>query len=377
MLILLILSGSLYSILILAFIVGFGRLKGADSMRKENSTGFSVIVAFRNEAENLPRLLESFGLLNYQKEQYEILLVDDDSDDASVAICKKFQKDFTNFNVKILKNKRLSKSPKKDAITVGIQHSSFEYIITTDADCQLPGNWLRLFDAEIKREKLSMLAGPVAFSEKLKKKLFQRFEELDFYSLQGTTMGAFGIGKAFMCNGANLCFKKSDFQELGGFADNLNITSGDDVFLLQKFKAAGLKIGFLKNYDAVVFTRYQRGLGILISQRIRWGGKTKAYTDVFAKFCGLVVMLFNAVLIISGILALLGILNYQVLLFVFLIKFNLDFVLIYKTANFFRRELAMRDYFWVSFLHPFFISFTAILSVFTGFHWKGRNYKKG
>jgi hypothetical protein len=53
-------------------------------------------------------------------------------------------------------------------------------------------------------------------------------------SLQGATIGSFGIGKGFMCNGANLAYKKSLFQELNGFQGNDTIASGDDVFLLQK-----------------------------------------------------------------------------------------------------------------------------------------------
>lgn len=375
MLILLLLTGGLYSVLILSFIIGFGKLKEPQGLNKENSTGFSVIIPLRNEEENLPRLLESLSMLNYPKQLFEIILVDDHSEDDSVKICEKFRSDFPDLSVKILKNMRQSKSPKKDAINTGIKDSSFEYIVTTDADCRVPENWLNYFSAEISSNEPSMLAGPVAFSESIRKKLFQRFEELDFFSLQGTSMGAFGIGKPFMCNGANLCYRKSDFQMVGGFQNNDEVASGDDVFLLQNFKAAGLKIGFLKEYDATVFTNYQNDVGALISQRIRWGAKASAYRDLFAKSIGPIVLLFNFILIISAFLALFELIHYQVLLFVFLVKFNLDFILIYKTAQFFRRELAMRDYFWVSFLHPFFISFTAILSMFRGFHWKGRRFK--
>lgn len=375
MLILLLLTGSLYSILILAFIIGFRKLKEPQGLNKKKSTGFSVIIPFRNEEENLPRLLESFSLLNYPKQLFEIILVDDESDDKSVEICEKFRSDFPNLKGKILKNKRNSKSPKKDAIHTGIKDSSFEYIVTTDADCRVPEKWLNYFAAEIEKNEPAMLAGPVAFSETVKKKLFQRFEEIDFFSLQGSSIGAFGIGKPFMCNGANLCFRKTDFQMVGGFQNNSEIASGDDVFLLQNFKNVGLKIQFLKEYEATVFTNYQSSVGALVSQRIRWGAKASAYRDLFAKSISLIVLLFNFILIISAFLALFRLIHYQVLLLVFLIKFNLDFILIYKTARFFRRELAMKDYFWVSFLHPFFLSFTSILSVFRGFHWKGRKYK--
>jgi hypothetical protein len=60
------------------------------------------------------------------------------------------------------------------------------------------------------------------------------FQQLDLTSLQGATIGSFGLNKAFMCNGANFAYTKSLFEKLNGFDGNNKIASGDDVFLLQK-----------------------------------------------------------------------------------------------------------------------------------------------
>jgi hypothetical protein len=77
-----------------------------------------------------------------------------------------------------------------------------------------------------------MIAGAVTYD--CKNSFLHHFQQLDLASLQGATIGSFGIGKGFMCNGANLLTKKSLFQELNGFQGNDTIASGDDVFLLQK-----------------------------------------------------------------------------------------------------------------------------------------------
>jgi cellulose synthase/poly-beta-1,6-N-acetylglucosamine synthase-like glycosyltransferase len=107
---------------------------------------------------------------------------------------------------------------------------SSEWIITTDADCVVPKNWLSTLDNYIQSSNVNMIAG-VTYDCK---NSFTSFPTADLVSLQGATIGSFGIGKGFMCNGANLAYKKSLFQELNGFQGNDTIASGDDVFLLQK-----------------------------------------------------------------------------------------------------------------------------------------------
>ncbi len=84
---------ALYCSLIVAFIVGFDKVKNFESTKISPKTKFSVIIPFRNEAENLTALLHSISLLNYPKELYEILFIDDDSEDDSVHL-------ITNFYIK-------------------------------------------------------------------------------------------------------------------------------------------------------------------------------------------------------------------------------------------------------------------------------------
>ena len=81
------------------------------------------------------------------------------------------------------------------------------------------------------------------------------FQQLDFLSLQGTTIGSFGNNQAFMCNGANFCYQKAFFYELNGFDGNDKIASGDDVFLLQKaIQKDSKNVRFLKSELAIVQT---------------------------------------------------------------------------------------------------------------------------
>lgn len=364
--------------LIIAFIVGFNRVPEFQLKALAGKNTFSIVIPYRDEAENLPRLFRSLTSLNYPRDKFEIILVNDASKDDSRSIAEKFKADFAELNIRLLENCRKTISPKKDAIQAAIDISKFDYIATTDADCMVPAKWLQFFDESIQVKTSKMMAAPVGFIQVVgeKKPYFQNFEEMDFMSLQASTIGSFGIEKAFMCNAANMCYEKETFLKESGFDNYGKIASGDDVFLLQKLRKKGYKVDFIKSASAVVLTGYQKKLRSLLNQRIRWAAKTSSYSSGFAKFTGLIVFLMNFLLIAFTGLALLNLMPYQVLMLIFLLKFNADFVLIYKSAKFMNRDRLMRHYLWSSIVYPFFTVYVAVLSLFRGYEWKGRRFKK-
>ncbi len=365
--------------LVISFLYGWKRLPDFELKGLPAENTFSIIIPYRNEAHNLPRLFKSLTSLNYPGRKFEVILVNDESTDHSSQLAEIFQHDFRDLNIQLLDNKRRSASPKKDAILTAIEGSRFDYIATTDADCIIPPDWLHYFDEAIQLEKPELIAAPVSYASSgtvLKKPYFQNFEEMDFMSLQASTIGAFGIEKGFMCNAANLCYRKETFLQEAGFTENSEIASGDDVFLLQKFRKQGKKLFFIKSGKAGVLTNYQEILRSLISQRIRWAAKTSSYTSILAKFTGVIVFLMNFSLIFFMVLTFLDLFSYRYLMLVFLLKFNVDCILIFKAAKFMNRESLMRHYFWCSIAYPFFTVYVAVASLSGGYKWKGRRFKK-
>jgi poly-beta-1,6-N-acetyl-D-glucosamine synthase len=367
-----------YLCLIIAFIIGWEKVKSFNLKGISAESSFSMIIPFRNETENLSSLFQSLLELNYPKSKFEILLVNDSSEDNSEELVKAFIVDNPQLNIQLLQNLRTSNSPKKDAIKTGIKFAKFDHIITTDADCRVPVNWLKYFDEVVQTSNPDLIAGPVGFSrlQRIKTPYFQQFEEMDFMSLQASTVGSFGINKAFMANAANLCYKKKVFTQASGFAENQEIASGDDVFLLQNLRKAGREVFFIKNKEASVYTGYQKSIPALINQRNRWAAKTSAYPSLFAKLTGIVVFLMNFSLIVFTGMALFKLFPYKILMFAFLMKFNVDFILIYKSVKFMKRESLMRQYLWSSLIYPFFTSYIALTALYQGYEWKGRKFKK-
>ena len=370
---------SCYVLFLLFLLFGFSKIKKHQINPQYSSEAeFSIVVPFRNEAGNLPFLLDSLSNLDYPPQKFEIILVNDASEDTSEEICHRFRVEELLLSVKILQTERNSSSPKKDALKTAINAAEKKYIITTDADCTVPENWLQAYDNFLAETNAHLVAGPVKIDRRKggKQKLLDVFQELDFHSLQAATIGGFGVEQPFLCNGANLCYERQVFFDVNGFEGNEDFAGGDDVFLLQKFRKGKFTMEFLKDREVIVATQPQPDLRSLFEQRIRWAGKTSRLKSNFGKCLGAIVFLMNLILPISLILMLNGNFPENVLFLMFLFKFNLDFILIYKSAIFFEREKQMKNYFWCSFLYPCFVSAVGIISLFSGFSWKGRQFRR-
>lgn len=354
-----------YVLNIIWLLYGFTKVKSFVPETAIPSTRFSIIVPFRNEAENLPKLLESISKLQYPIGLFEVILVDDASED-------KFQITDSKFQISVLDNIRTTHSPKKDAINTAIQKASNDWIITTDADCEVPENWLSVFDSFVQSKQPRMVASGVYYNAE--NSILHSFQQLDLLSLQGTTIGSFGNQQGFMCNGANFCYNKIYFGELNGFEGNDNIASGDDVFLLQKAIAKDPNsVYFLKSKEALVQTQPETSWETLFHQRVRWASKTANYSGVYSKQLGLSVFVMNLCWILSLVFWLLSCLEHHYFLFLVTAKLWIDTILIFKTARFFR--ITTSHFFLSNLIYPFFSTAVVFYSFFGNYTWKGRKFK--
>jgi cellulose synthase/poly-beta-1,6-N-acetylglucosamine synthase-like glycosyltransferase len=385
-----------YFSLIFFLIIGFYRIKEFKSEESKEDSSFSIVIPFRNEAKNLPDLLKSISQINYPKTKFEIILVNDDSDDRSVEIIEKFKTGHAGRQVKnskpatpclsadkptgglkisIIDNQKKSGSPKKDAIDLAIKKSKFDWIITTDADCIVPVNWLIVLNGFIHSQEPKMIVMPVSYE--IHDGLFNGFQNLELLSLQGATIGGFGLKKPFLCNGANLCYKKNCFMELDGFSGNDNIASGDDVFMLEKMvRRYPAKVKYLKSKGVIVKTNTEKQFSDMVNQRIRWATKTTSYKNNFGKLVGLSVLSMNILILTLLLLTVFNLISWPFLAVVFFIKILVDFLLIVPAALFFEQQYSLRNFLIVSFLYPFYNTFIGILSLTKTYEWKGRKFSK-
>lgn len=223
----------------------------------------TVIIPFRNEAANLQKLLSSLNKLN--KFPAEIIFVNDHSEDNSVKI---LQESTTHFNYTLLHLKDTSLG-KKAALRMGISAVNTPYILTWDADIQIPPDY---FETISTVNKTDMLILPVRMKAS---RLLETLYELDYYYLNGISTSISFFSKPIVASGANLLFKKDLFEVVDSYENHQDIASGDDLFLLEDFKHHGKKIEINTTFNLQVETETPHTLDDFINQRLRWISKSQ------------------------------------------------------------------------------------------------------
>jgi cellulose synthase/poly-beta-1,6-N-acetylglucosamine synthase-like glycosyltransferase len=259
------------------------------------TTSFTILIPARNEEKNIVDCLQSIQQLNYPKVLIEVIVIDDFSDDKTVAIAKQFE------GVKVIGLKEIVKekinSYKKKAIEAGVEQATGKYIVTTDADCTVPASWLRNFAFIIEQKPTVFIAAPVAMKEE--SSVIKLFQSLDFLSLQGITAASVGAGFHSMCNGANLCYSKEAFFSVDGFKGVDHIASGDDMLLMHKlYSRFPNEVHYCKAADSIVLTNPVETVGEFFRQRIRWASKADQYDDKRIFWVLLLVYLLNVFFVV-------------------------------------------------------------------------------
>lgn len=336
----------------------------------EDLSRFSIIIPCRNETERLKPLLGSIENLQYDTQCYELIFIDDHSDDGTYEMINSFQKENDRLDIKVLKNDR--PPGKKSALSYGIFHATNDYIITTDADCYLPENWLISFHQHLLRKKSSMIIAPVVYQQP--GNFLEQFQHDDLLSLQAITLSTAMHNKPVLCNGANLCYKKDDFYKVGGFDQHEKIPSGDDVLLMENFLQSKLDVDYIMVKTLPVITQPMRSWWQLVHQRKRWiskTSKTRNLTNYLLLFCliGYVIGFWG--LVISFVLD--G--SYFQELFVLIIfKWIMDYLIFRALADKINVMVCYKKMLISSSLYPLWIVFLSINLLNKSYIWKGKKH---
>ncbi|MCE5346965.1 MAG: glycosyltransferase [Bacteroidales bacterium] len=318
-------------------------------------TFVSVVVACRNEKQNLPILLKSISMQDYPGELFEVIIVDDNSSDNTFEIASGFT---GSSNVIAIYNKGIGK---KQAVRTGVNASSGSLIITTDADCRMGKRWISTIASFHETLRSDMIICPVQIESR--PGFFGRFQELEFLSLQGITAGSVLSGDGTMCNGANLAFTREAYLKHSGNVHD-EIASGDDVFLLHSLKKDNLsEISWLESPETVVTAASSPTIGSFLKQRRRWISKSKAYDDWFTIFLGIVTF----VTILVSISLLIAVIINPEFLWVFLtfllLKSIPDFLILHNTSVRYGKTELMHWFLPAQIVYPFYVLIVAVYSV--------------
>jgi len=369
-------------------------------------TWITVVVPARNEEENILRCLDSLAAQSYPKHLYEVIVVDDHSTDGTVELVGGYVSGLTVRCIRLSEQGGGRTAHKKWAIESGVRAARGQLIVATDADCTAGRDWLAAIAACYEDRGAKFIAAPVRIAAELPRGsrpfggpealhgsrplrgshpprgsrshgLLSIFQTLDFITLQGITGAAVYRRVHSMCNGANLAYEKSAFEEVGGFSGIDSIPSGDDMLLMHKIYCKyPQKVFFLKDRHAIVTTLPESSWSGFLHQRVRWASKADRYDDKRIFWVLLMVYLVNLTFAGLFVAAFWNSWWLWILLLLLIAKTAVEYPFVRSVAGFFGQQRLM-VYFAV--LQPVHILYTILvgwLGKFGSYRWKDRKISK-
>ncbi len=324
----------------------------------ESDIYLSIVVPFFNAERYIEKLFSDFSNLDFPGNKYEVLFINDHSTDQSPQLARKLAEKHENF---ICLDNFFQKG-KKYAIRSGVEKASSDIIITTDADCRIPSKWLTPYSGIISKYSDSVLISSGVIMDK-GQKFLHGFQALDFSSLVASGAASFLVGSPIMCNGANLAFKKSLFNNAFKYI-HPEVNTGDDMFLMlyarQNFPG---RLHFLKNPDAFVKTYPQPTWKQYFIQRRRWASKSTLYRNNDLIMISLKVLFIHIFLLAGLILSIINPIYIALFILLFSLKIIPDFLLLRSFLRYTGQVNLMKFFLPSQLINLLFIPLTGIIGI--------------
>jgi poly-beta-1,6-N-acetyl-D-glucosamine synthase len=347
------------------------RMDCNDEKKSAQKLIICIIVAVRNEEENVRKCIRSLLEINYPSKAKKIIFVNDHSTDETARIISEYKSE----GIEIL-NLPEGLQGKKSAIQYALANipKEVEYLFFTDGDCQVSSEILNTYNDTIQSRPVSAIVGPVLF-ECRNDSFICGFQQMDMMGNMAVTNWGINTGRFFLGSGANLLVNKNRFIELNPYSDNLNIPSGDDVFLLRKlYDADPHSAIFVASHEAASGTKALNSWKEIWEQRLRWAGKSRAYATLWILTIQGLVFLLAALFGLNMALFILEDMKYIIpALLLFLTKITVDFVMLRKIYKDYKIRFTGRYYPLLQLVYLVYIlvaGFVAFIPL--SFKWKSR-----
>lgn len=267
-----------------------------DSASSIETPPVSVVVAARNEQAYIAGCLQALRDQDYTGSM-EVIVVNDRSEDETAKIVAAAAENWAQLTLVQAPLEPRFSCPKKSALATGVEYSTGEILLFTDADCCPPHGWVHSMVAQF-TDGIGLVAGYARFSQPtlLRHKLLA----LDNLAIGALGAGSIGMGKVLSTTGRNLAYRRAVYDHLGGFESIGHLMGGDDVYFARLVaERTNWELRFNRGPESVVENMLPpRRWTDLLQQKLRHAGKAGHYRGA-AKLVGLLVYLFHAGLAIG------------------------------------------------------------------------------
>ena len=245
--------------------------------RKKTATQpfVSVLVACRNEQDHMQPLLHALVEQTYPRHRYQIIIADDASTDETAGRIVDFINNNPAMTIKRLavQNRDQVVSPKKNALSQAIAHSSGELLLFTDADCRPGPDWIAGL-VQYFTPETGMVIGFSPYELPGLAGFSQRLMAIESLSLAALAAGTTGWGRPATCSGRNLAYRRTVFDEVNGFEHINRFVSGDDdLFLKLVVQKRKYRVRYALHPRTIVPTFVLKSWRSFFQQRLRHASK--------------------------------------------------------------------------------------------------------
>ncbi|MEQ9186841.1 MAG: glycosyltransferase [Cryomorphaceae bacterium] len=234
----------------------------------------SVVIAVKNEANNLAPLLDAIAQQDYPNA--EVLFVDDGSTDGTREVLQAFA--LRKPNVRIVQTKsehRKRLNGKKAALQTGIEAAKHDLLVFTDGDCWPQDvDWLKRF-GESFNAGAEVVVGTGLYLPSAH--VHSRCYASETIRVSAMYHAAVGLGMPYMCVGRSMGYTRPAFIRSGGFDAHPQLPSGSDDLLLQTFTPGTV---ICACPSAVTFSKPPVSLSDWLHQKKRHLGSAPLYPPV-------------------------------------------------------------------------------------------------
>jgi len=208
----------------------------------------SIVIVAKNDAHLLIKTLPKYLQQDYP--QFEVVVVNDNSDDETPQLIKDFQNHFNNLKLVNLESSVTNIKGKKFPLALGIKAASYEHVLLTDANCLPASNqWIELI-AKHFSDTVKIVLGFNSVRKKIGLlNAFTRFDKLhqaiQYFSYCLAKIPLMGVGQ-------NLAYTKTIFFNNKGFASQNHLHFGDDdLFINQVATSKNCAIAYDKDAHTI------------------------------------------------------------------------------------------------------------------------------
>jgi len=355
-----------YTFILLLFLLGL--LLNKKKRPAYHKRLISVIIACKNEEQNVKDLIASLTKQTYPIDKYEVILADDNSTDSTAKLIQTAIANHPNFHyIHVSPSEYPSIVGKKKPITAAVTASKGEILAFTDADCLPAPEWLDDINNAF-ATKIGFYAGFSPLKYK-RNNLFTSLKSLERVSIFAVSAGSFGLNIPLTCTARNMAYTRELWQEVHGFSGIKHLRSGDDDLMLHKIRCNVGRYYFSFNCKAIVTTKQTNRLKTQLSAETRRASKF-FYYPFYIKLLVLFVLTFYAILCYRGYIAITTRTLEKDLLLVLTAKLAFEFTLLGVFLLRFRRLVNPFTFIIAEILYiPYFVIF-GIIGTFGRYKWK-------